>query len=261
MFIDHNDDFDTYKGETYEPTDFRYTSDDEKNLCYSGKNNPYHGTITSSIVGGKLFGVAKKANIHMIAIDFSDSSILKSFDYIIKNGKKHKTISSESNNEEKIQKCTRYKSKECQTLYKVDKQCFSDENYGFYNEIQEYYSNNESICLDELSFSDEIKNKIISDCENELNSEQYKEYLLSNYSYMNDDKIRSVFKSEKCQLFYDNQYIMDYPYCKSYLDKMVGNLDKKLNYGNEVYDNAIKCGISSVNHSHSICSEGYCTKE
>ncbi|ORX64926.1 subtilisin-like protein, partial [Anaeromyces robustus] len=79
------DDYDTYKGQSYER--------DEKRKCYADNDdNPYHGILTSSIAGGKIFGVAKKANIHMIAIDFSQSSILKGLDYILNNGKKHKTV-------------------------------------------------------------------------------------------------------------------------------------------------------------------------
>ncbi|ORX76769.1 hypothetical protein BCR32DRAFT_271075 [Anaeromyces robustus] len=102
----NHDDFDTYKGESYERTiscdaistitDFHYTLDDEKKVCTVNVSKPYHGILTSSMAGGKIFGVAKKANIHMIASDFSDASTLKSFDYILKNGKKHKTIISMS---------------------------------------------------------------------------------------------------------------------------------------------------------------------
>ncbi|ORX81494.1 subtilisin-like protein, partial [Anaeromyces robustus] len=104
----NHDDFDTYKGQSYERTvscdaisdeiNFYLTTGDEKRKCYVDNNNPYHGTITSSIAGGKLIGVAKKANIHMIAVDATNSSILKSLDYILNNGKKNKTVISISIN-------------------------------------------------------------------------------------------------------------------------------------------------------------------
>ncbi|ORX81488.1 hypothetical protein BCR32DRAFT_327302 [Anaeromyces robustus] len=97
-----HDDFDIYKGASYERTvscdavideiDFRYTSEDEKKKCNFKDVSSTHGTLTASIAGGKIFGVAKKANIHMIANDLTDSAILKSFDYILNNGNKHKTI-------------------------------------------------------------------------------------------------------------------------------------------------------------------------
>ncbi|ORX78420.1 subtilisin-like protein [Anaeromyces robustus] len=69
------------------------TNDEEKNKCRANKNIfPNHGIMTSSLAGGTLYGVAKKANIHMIAMDYSDGNILRSFDYILQHGKPHKTV-------------------------------------------------------------------------------------------------------------------------------------------------------------------------
>eukprot|EP00833_Pecoramyces_ruminatium_P017858 jgi/Orpsp1_1/1191890/evm.model.d7180000089183.1 len=55
-------------------------------------NIPYHGNMVSSMVGGKIFGVSKKANIHMLATDFTDLDELAALDYISQNSKPHKTI-------------------------------------------------------------------------------------------------------------------------------------------------------------------------
>ncbi|ORX65137.1 hypothetical protein BCR32DRAFT_250760 [Anaeromyces robustus] len=76
-----------------------YTSGEEKYKCNgieSRNEFPNHGILVSSLAGGNLYGVAKKANIHMIAIDFTGDDALRSFDYILQHGKPHKTIISMS---------------------------------------------------------------------------------------------------------------------------------------------------------------------
>jgi subtilisin family serine protease len=69
------------------PGSLNYTS------CYFDDKDSYHGTIVSSVAGGKYYGVAKKANLHMIIHDRNLSSVLSGFNYIKKNIKNpHKTI-------------------------------------------------------------------------------------------------------------------------------------------------------------------------
>ena len=73
------------------------TSDEEKLNCAAKEGNPSHGTMVSSVGAGSIFGVSKKANIHMIAVDLTSSSLLSSFDFIINNAKyPHKTVISVS---------------------------------------------------------------------------------------------------------------------------------------------------------------------
>ncbi|ORX88226.1 subtilisin-like protein [Anaeromyces robustus] len=101
IITDH-DDFNTYEGTSDERTitcdaifktyDVHYTTDEEKNSCTGIDEYPDHGILVSSMAGGTLYGVSKKANLHMIAIDFSSISILKSFDHIVQYGKSHKTV-------------------------------------------------------------------------------------------------------------------------------------------------------------------------
>ncbi|ORX79664.1 subtilisin-like protein, partial [Anaeromyces robustus] len=78
---DHIDFFD------YEGFDFNRT------VTYTSYyQNPYHGTAVASVAAGMIFGASQKANIHMIAVDLSVISVLRSFDYILLNAKPHKTI-------------------------------------------------------------------------------------------------------------------------------------------------------------------------
>ena len=101
--IVHPDYFDTYKGTEDERTvtcdaissenEIYDTTEDEKLSCvHKSSSNPAHGIEVSSVAGGSLLGVAKKANIHMIASDYYTMSILRAIDYIILNAKPHKTI-------------------------------------------------------------------------------------------------------------------------------------------------------------------------
>jgi len=105
--IVHPEYYDTYEGTEYERTitcdaiansnDIRDTTDDEKKLCIGEhKNYPDHGIATSSTAAGSKFGVAKKANLHMIAKDNSSIAILRSIDYVLRHAKPHKTILSMS---------------------------------------------------------------------------------------------------------------------------------------------------------------------
>ncbi|ORX79668.1 subtilisin-like protein [Anaeromyces robustus] len=106
--IDHMD-FDTYKGTEDEriirceaiadSNELHITEGEELEFCYGNfkenssiYQNASHGTAVSSVAGGKIYGVAKKANIRAIANDLSVIGILRSFDYVILNGKPHKTV-------------------------------------------------------------------------------------------------------------------------------------------------------------------------
>eukprot|EP00833_Pecoramyces_ruminatium_P003419 jgi/Orpsp1_1/1177451/evm.model.c7180000061478.1 len=107
----NNTDFDTYKGTKNERTiscdaivskGIIYPVED-KNKCIikdiskdetivDDKIYPEHGTMASSVVGGAFYGVAKQANIHMVATEYETVDDLTAFDYIKQNGKPHKTI-------------------------------------------------------------------------------------------------------------------------------------------------------------------------
>jgi len=107
----NNNDFDTYEGTKDQRT---ITCDavisngiisptEDKSKCIiketrtdrtlsDGSFYPEHGVMTSSVVGGTTYGVAKKANIHMIATEYETIDDLAAFDFIKQKGKPHKTV-------------------------------------------------------------------------------------------------------------------------------------------------------------------------
>ncbi|KAL6613017.1 subtilisin-like protein [Neocallimastix californiae] len=97
----HEADFDTYKN----------TPDERIITCdgriENGEFNPVykmedcliesldddeHGTLVSIAAIGKINGVAKKANLHMLATDYGDSDDLTALDYIKQHATPHKTV-------------------------------------------------------------------------------------------------------------------------------------------------------------------------
>ncbi|ORX78904.1 hypothetical protein BCR32DRAFT_301338 [Anaeromyces robustus] len=66
------------------------TTKDEKIKCTGTSLS--HGIKVTSLAGGKIYGVAKKANLHMIMRDGYDSTDLASLDYIKNNAKPYKTV-------------------------------------------------------------------------------------------------------------------------------------------------------------------------
>jgi len=97
------DDFDTYEGTPEERTiscDAKFADgktypveDDERENCHFPTDPEDHGNMVMSVAGGKHFGVAKKANLHML-LKNNTSYIedLNAFDYILSHGEPHKTI-------------------------------------------------------------------------------------------------------------------------------------------------------------------------
>ncbi|ORX41682.1 hypothetical protein BCR32DRAFT_288461 [Anaeromyces robustus] len=81
-------DFDTYKG----TSDEQYI--DNRDGKYECNTQPmaFHGNMVASVAGGTLYGVAKKANLHMLDVDLTFGNEIIALDYIFKNGKPHKTI-------------------------------------------------------------------------------------------------------------------------------------------------------------------------
>lgn len=67
-------------------------NDNEKKCRINSYEIPGHGNMVASMAGGKIFGVAKKANIHMLATGFTNSNELLALDYIAQNGTPHKTV-------------------------------------------------------------------------------------------------------------------------------------------------------------------------
>ncbi|ORX85844.1 subtilisin-like protein [Anaeromyces robustus] len=100
--INKHEDYDTYKGTSDERVitcdaiitgnSVHFTTDEEKNNCSSVDGIPYHGIMVTSVAGGSLYGVAKKANLHMIAADNTSINILKGFDIILQKAIPHKTV-------------------------------------------------------------------------------------------------------------------------------------------------------------------------
>ncbi|ORX80524.1 subtilisin-like protein [Anaeromyces robustus] len=64
----------------------------EYKFDYDRPDYPIHGISVASSAGGTLLGVAKKANLHMIAVFDSSNNIVKGLDYILQHGKPHKTV-------------------------------------------------------------------------------------------------------------------------------------------------------------------------
>jgi subtilisin family serine protease len=97
----NKDDFDQYQNTEDERTvicdgkiyDGQYhpVTGDSKYACIV--DNEYtHGTIVAAVAAGTISGVAKKANIHMLAAGLSSDNDLVAFDYIKQYGKPHKTV-------------------------------------------------------------------------------------------------------------------------------------------------------------------------
>jgi len=97
IIVDH-DDFDTSNrtitcDAISTKNDFEETDEQKKFNCTGIGIYPAHGIKLASVAGGKIHGVAKNANLHMIAYDRSQSSILKAMDYILQNAQNpNKTI-------------------------------------------------------------------------------------------------------------------------------------------------------------------------
>jgi len=65
---------------------------ENKKSCSTDTYYPRHGVMVSSLAGGKIFGVAKKANIHMIATGVNTDDDLLALNYILNNHKSRKTV-------------------------------------------------------------------------------------------------------------------------------------------------------------------------
>jgi len=84
----------TCDGETKSYTFIEYDPSSLKSTnCTINAEEQYHGTAVASAAAGTIYGVAKKANIHVIAINFNFIDYLTALNYIIKKAKDpHKTI-------------------------------------------------------------------------------------------------------------------------------------------------------------------------
>eukprot|EP00833_Pecoramyces_ruminatium_P000577 jgi/Orpsp1_1/1174609/evm.model.c7180000050748.1 len=115
----NEEDFDTYEGTpderiircegiftngVYEP------ALDEKN-CHSELQDDFieHGTLVSIAAVGKINGVAKKANLHVLAIYDRTYNVLAALDYVKEHAKPHKTVVNISTGcVEEIENCSKY---------------------------------------------------------------------------------------------------------------------------------------------------------
>ncbi|ORX52546.1 subtilisin-like protein [Piromyces finnis] len=101
-------DFKTYKGKTFERTvscdmtveygELGIMTEEKKRNCDITSSDQFHGTSSASVAAGYKYGVAKRANIHMIATDFYDYDFLVALDYIKTHGKPYKSIINVSRN-------------------------------------------------------------------------------------------------------------------------------------------------------------------
>ncbi|ORX64925.1 hypothetical protein BCR32DRAFT_286767 [Anaeromyces robustus] len=304
MGIDSNhNDFDTYKGQSYERTvscdaisdeiNFYLTTGDEKRKCYADNNNPFHGTITSSIAGGKLIGVAKKANIHMIAVDLTDTSILKSLDYILNNGKKHKTVISLSaggfenykhSMEDKINDLLNEgfiflvaagnaNKNVCSTKYTDDFHEFTEYNKLInVGAVDSEIKNNEIVRAEYSNFGKCIDifapGNVIDISAMRSDSDVLRENRGTSFSTPMVAGVVATIISEHPEIKF-NQELMKQTLIDMSIKNVIKDIGSKdtpnrlVNNGKKISyspdDNAIKCGISSDHHT--ICPEGCCTKE
>jgi len=108
------EDFDTYAGTPderiikcdgifYEGQYHAATS--ERNCTTEDEGTINHGTLVSVAAMGKLHGAAKKANLHMLAIDYETYDILTALDYIKENATPHKSVINISSGCDDIEEC------------------------------------------------------------------------------------------------------------------------------------------------------------
>eukprot|EP00833_Pecoramyces_ruminatium_P010602 jgi/Orpsp1_1/1184634/evm.model.c7180000090319.1 len=97
----HEEDFDTYEGTSDERTiacagkvvDGQFISVSNMTECrIGGEGDVRHGTLVSIAALGKVNGVAKKANLHMIATEYEDFDDLVALDYIKQHAEPHKSV-------------------------------------------------------------------------------------------------------------------------------------------------------------------------
>ncbi|ORX78349.1 subtilisin-like protein [Anaeromyces robustus] len=102
LYLD-NDDFDRYEGTEDERTltcdalvvygvAHPYEGEDKKKCKFAEDSYPGHGNMVSSLAGGKLYGAAKKANLHMIVSYYELYETIVALDYIKQNGKPYQSI-------------------------------------------------------------------------------------------------------------------------------------------------------------------------
>jgi len=101
-------DFKLYEGKTFERTvtcdmivvdgELQTMTSKKKKSCSIDGKYQDHGTSTASVGAGYVYGVAKRANIHMIATDFYDFDFIVALDYIKTNGKPYKSVINVSRN-------------------------------------------------------------------------------------------------------------------------------------------------------------------
>ncbi|ORX79284.1 subtilisin-like protein, partial [Anaeromyces robustus] len=68
------------------------TTEQKKNCRVDDDKYPLHGIMVTSMAGGNIYGVAKKANLHMIASVLSLDGFLRLINYIIEHGTPYKTV-------------------------------------------------------------------------------------------------------------------------------------------------------------------------
>ncbi|ORX78116.1 subtilisin-like protein [Anaeromyces robustus] len=306
----NHEDFNRYEGTEDERTitcdaivkdnDVYITKDDEEERyqCSGDDDYPYHGTMVSSMAGGTLYGVSKKANIHMIGINVNTLSTLKSLDYILLHGKPHKTVISISIG-----------------FYFYDK-ALDDKltdliNKGFI--IVTGAGNDENnYCVDKysdhfFSFQGYRKSIVVGAIDTELNGDGYTKSFYSNYGncvdifapglvtfpyneYGSTTDVNTLegtscatpivagiiasIMSEHPEIKFNNESMRKTLIEMSIKDKILfPNLDDTKDTPNRFVNNGkrsiyypdnvnIQCGKSSNNNNNNgICSEGCCTKD
>ncbi|ORX70396.1 subtilisin-like protein [Anaeromyces robustus] len=104
LYVNHEE-FDTYNGKRTVTCDAiieggteTITRDGKKKSCSYDNEYQDHGNMVASVAAGAINGVAKKANIHMIATGFTDADLTVALDFIKVHGKPHKSVINVSRN-------------------------------------------------------------------------------------------------------------------------------------------------------------------
>jgi len=97
--MDYPYEFDTYEGTNDERSitcdaviAWGHYEKLDANHCYIDSDDLLHGNIMASVAAGTKSGVAKKANIHMVAISLGYSDVLLAIDYILLNATPNKSV-------------------------------------------------------------------------------------------------------------------------------------------------------------------------
>ncbi|ORX75607.1 subtilisin-like protein [Anaeromyces robustus] len=94
----NHDEFDTYGGTREVLCDGRFTlfdsylARDNQDFDCMDSYYAFHGNMVSSVAGGKIYGAAKKANLHMLYAEGYLMDEVNALDYVLRYGKPYKSV-------------------------------------------------------------------------------------------------------------------------------------------------------------------------